>query len=161
MGYHIAFCINDEYADYVRVSIKGIIENHKASEDYYKIYILSDFISPKRTKNLLKLNADSNNIKIQIHLIDDSKLKLLKTGSWPIHAWYRILLPELLPQDVNKVLYLDADTLVTSDLNQLFCLDLKEKSIAASMDYQDLFYMRFNVVDTLKNMDIFVQECYY
>lgn len=44
--------------------------------------------------------------------------------------WYRILLPELLPE-VDRVLYLDIDTIVTDRLEPLFAIDLADNLLGA------------------------------
>jgi len=44
--------------------------------------------------------------------------------------WYRILLPELLP-DVDRVLYLDIDTIVVDALEPLFAIDLAGSLLGA------------------------------
>ena len=49
---HIAFCVNDHYAEYILVSIKGLLENNS---DPLVIHILSDYISDKNTNRLKKL----------------------------------------------------------------------------------------------------------
>jgi lipopolysaccharide biosynthesis glycosyltransferase len=43
--------------------------------------------------------------------------------------WYRLLLPELLP--IERVLYLDCDTLVVDDVSSLWTLDMGSQPIAA------------------------------
>lgn len=143
MEKHIAFCVNNEYADYIRPAIKSIIELHKNDKDSYIINILSDSISTKNRNRLKDLVKDIYNIKLLIHIIDDTKLNGLPTGTWTIHTWYRILLTDIIPLNVNKVLYLDADTLVLENLNDLFYIKMDNKSIAASIDYQNLFDYAF------------------
>lgn len=44
--------------------------------------------------------------------------------------WYRIFLPELLP-DVDRVVYLDIDTIVTDRLEPLFAIDLADNLLGA------------------------------
>lgn len=59
-----------------------------------------------------------------------------RVAGLPVHGyftaamWYRILLPELLPH-ADRVLYLDADTLVLDDLSPLARLDLGDAPVAA------------------------------
>ncbi len=68
--------------------------------------------------------------------------------SWSKYTWYRIFLPEVLPQDVNKVLYLDCDVCVCGSLDELFALDMKDRSIAAAIDpesYSDDVFSRLNI----------------
>jgi lipopolysaccharide biosynthesis glycosyltransferase len=45
-----------------------------------------------------------------------------------------VLLPEYLSDDVHRILFLDADTLVTGSLNALFELDLDGRSVAGCLD---------------------------
>ena len=131
------FCVNDKFADFIRVPILSILYNN--SNEKVNIYIITDYISEYNKKNIKQTSNLFNNSKIEFLIIDDKKLKHLKTGNWPIHAWYRILIPELLDNKTKRVLYLDADTLVLQNLSKLFNLNLSNKSIAASIDYQDLF----------------------
>ena len=44
--------------------------------------------------------------------------------------WYRIFLPELLP-DVDRVLYLDADTIAVDSLAPLWEIDLDDSYLGA------------------------------
>lgn len=147
-NFHIAFCVNEEYADFVRVPIKSIIENHRETEAYINIHILTDKISRRKKHNLYNLVKDIDNTSIEIIKIDDIRLKGLKINSWPIHTWYRILLPDILPNDIKIVLYLDVDTLVTSNLLDLFKTNMESLSIAASLDVQNF------------TEDVFTRLCY-
>jgi lipopolysaccharide biosynthesis glycosyltransferase len=47
----------------------------------------------------------------------------------PATMWYRIYLPELLP-DVDKILYLDADTIAVDSLGELWATDLTGNYVA-------------------------------
>ena len=48
--------------------------------------------------------------------------------------WYRILLPHYLPSIVEKVLFLDADTLVLGELRELFSIDMEKCAVAGCLD---------------------------
>ena len=139
---HIAFCVNDNYVKYITVTIKSLIENNL--QHYIYIYIAIDILSMANRVRLEKLISEYNNIKLEILLVNDAPLKSLKNGNWPIQIWYRILLPQLLPSSVKKVLYLDADTLVITDLQELFSLDMSGIAIAASMDIQSFDQKTFD-----------------
>ena len=45
-------------------------------------------------------------------------------------TYYRLFADGLLPKSINKVLYLDADIIVNTDLLQLWDIDLTDKAIA-------------------------------
>jgi lipopolysaccharide biosynthesis glycosyltransferase len=55
-------------------------------------------------------------------------------AKWPASTWARCFLDEILPQNLSRVVYLDADTLVLGDINDLFTMDLKANAIAAVHD---------------------------
>ena len=128
---HIAFCVNDGYVPYVAITIKSIAENHKNL--YVSIYILSDYISQKNRNLLDTILNPYGNISLFVHIVDDSALRGLK-ATWTIYTWYRVLLPRYLPKSVHRVLYLDADTIVVGNIEELFSLDMSNKAVAGTID---------------------------
>lgn len=47
-------------------------------------------------------------------------------------TYYRLFFPELIPQNITKLLYIDTDTVVINDLAELYNIDTKGKPVAAS-----------------------------
>lgn len=47
-------------------------------------------------------------------------------------TYYRLLIPELLPRDIDKAIYLDCDIVINSSLNDLWNTDLTGYALAAS-----------------------------
>lgn len=65
------------------------------------------------------------------HAVADPRLAdLPAAGRITEVMWFRILLPDLLP-DASRVLYLDCDIVATDDLAPLFDLDLGGRAVAA------------------------------
>jgi lipopolysaccharide biosynthesis glycosyltransferase len=68
---------------------------------------------------------------IAFHRIEAERVAGLKTLSFmPPPHWYRIFLPQLLP-DVDRILYLDVDTIAVDALEPLWEIDLGENALAA------------------------------
>ncbi len=133
--FHIAFCVNDNYIQYICVTIKSILDNNPDLPIW--IHILTDGILPDSEKRLNSVWQESNKFsKISIHIVEDTDLEGLKIGYWSKYAWYRIFIPQVLG-DVDRILYLDADTLVVGNLSPLQEYDLTGKSIGAVTE--DLF----------------------
>lgn len=130
---HIAFAVNDGYVPYICVTIKSIIENNKDKVLFF--HVLSDYVSEKMHWLLEEAIEGCQTATVKIHHIDNDQLSDLK-DTWSIQAWYRVFLPNILNTDIHRVLYLDADTLVTGALNNLFSMDMTDKSIAAVMDIE-------------------------
>lgn len=129
---HVAFCVNDGYAQYIMVAIKGLLENNS---NPIVIHVLSDYISERNLVRLKDLVSSYPFAELKVIIVDDSKLHGLK-DTWTIYTWYRVLLPEILDSDVHRVLYLDADVLVAGNIEDLFCLDMTNKAIAGTIDFQ-------------------------
>lgn len=49
-------------------------------------------------------------------------------------AYYRLLIPELLPADLERAIYLDCDLVVQGDLSQLWQVDLGKRALLAVQD---------------------------
>lgn len=133
---NFAFCFDEKYAQYASVCIRSIAMHHP--EKTFAIHILHDYLSEFSIKRLRQA-ACNNNCNLQFYSINNEDLSNLPLKKWPVQAWYRILLPEILPNNISKVLYLDCDTLVLSDLSELFQLDLSGKAFAAVEDPQSFY----------------------
>jgi lipopolysaccharide biosynthesis glycosyltransferase len=80
---------------------------------------------------LLRRVVDAGGGRLSCHEVSESALEGLPSMSQFTPAmWYRIFLPELLP-GVDRVLYLDADTIVAESLGPLWQLDLEDNYLAA------------------------------
>ena len=129
---HIAFCVNDEYVKYICVTIKSIIENNRDCN--VCMHVLIDTISESNLKLLNGVVATYCYASLKVWRVNDKLLEGLKTGIWTKYAWYRILLPLYLPEDITRVLYLDADTVVTTDLTELCAVNMDNKAVAGVLD---------------------------
>lgn len=138
---HIAFGINNAHSKYVRVVIRSIAKNNKNSS--ITIHIINDGISKSNKKKFYEEISRYNNLKIKFYKIDSTKFEGIVTREWHVSTWYRILLPLILDNNINKILYLDSDTLVNGSLDTLFDVDLDEYSIAAVSDL--IYYQESNL----------------
>jgi lipopolysaccharide biosynthesis glycosyltransferase len=82
-------------------------------------------------ERLLETMVTRAGAKISFLRIPDEKLEGLPTIGFTRKAtWYRIFLPELRP-DLDRVLYLDSDLIVTDSLEPLWKIDMSEAYVAA------------------------------
>lgn len=79
-----------------------------------------------------RLAAVTSNFGAQLEFlrIPDEMMSGFPTSKFHYSCWYRILLPELLP-DMNRALYLDCDVIVTDNLEPLWATDLGGKLFGA------------------------------
>ena len=101
-----------------------------APETFYKIYILSDGIDGENRNSVERLAAP---FECRLEFIDVSgileKHDFPHTEQWPVPAWGRVFIPELLKEERGNILYLDIDVLVCRDLTELFRTDMSGNAV--------------------------------
>jgi lipopolysaccharide biosynthesis glycosyltransferase len=128
----IVFAVDDNYAPYLAVSMRSLIDN--ASPDYqYNIYILIDKLNEFNTTVLCNMATDN----VSVETINVTK-KLDALGDM-LHlrdyytktTYYRFFIPALFPQ-YERGLYLDCDIVVKGDISQLYNVPLGDNILAAA-----------------------------
>jgi len=134
MTYHITCNTDDNYAQHCCAMLCSLFENNKGYE--FHIHILTHSLSKNNTDVLNNICLRYNS-KLTISDVDESKLEgvqFRKSRPLTKAAYYRILLPEILPDNIERVLYLDCDMIVVGDLKELFDLELEGYALAATLD---------------------------
>lgn len=115
---NVLYTCDNNYVWLMGISVISMFENNKAIE-VLDVYLLGENISDENKKILQEI-ADKYNRKISI--IDVPQLDIsdvLVSVRWPISAFTRLYSGELLPKEVDKVLYLDCDTIIKGSLAKL------------------------------------------
>lgn len=139
---------DNNYAPYLGVCIKSIIEN-STSQNNYEIYILEADIDMYYKTEILKMQSANVYIKFinisnTLNSIDINSL--YTCNHFTIATYFRFFIPRIF-RKFKKILYLDCDTIVLDDVSILYNIDLHNKYIAAVQDiemfravYNDKFY---------------------
>lgn len=113
------------------VTIKSLIDRAKADTSY-DIYVYHPDIDDKTAGEFKKM-LEGTNHSITFEYISTERFKgapINKGGSWTEIVYYRLLIPELLPQ-YEKVIYADTDVLFKDDLSDIYNLDISDYECAA------------------------------
>ena len=129
----IAFSASNYYVPYLYVTLNSLKEN-SSNNINYDIIVLNKDIS-ENNKIYLKNEIESNNITLRFinveSFFDSNKLFLCKAvPSVTIETYYRLLVP-IIFKKYKKSIFLDSDTLILSDLEELYNTGLQDYSIAA------------------------------
>ena len=131
----IALCTDENLVKHIGTLLYSVDENTSSFVDAYIIY---DNLSEKSLKKLTSLNDILSTVTVHMIKVLDkqqeklSKISLENTGL-PVTSCYRFILPDLLPS-LDRIIYLDVDTLVLSDLTELWRTDLEGKFIGVAKD---------------------------
>jgi lipopolysaccharide biosynthesis glycosyltransferase len=124
----IACASDDRYLPHCAAMLHSLATHHAAGT--VAVHLLHDGLDPALLVPLGRF-ATTLGLVWSDHLVPDAV-----RARYPTHprfgrsAWYRVALPEVLP-DVERVVYLDADTIVTDDLAPLGSVDLAGHPLAA------------------------------
>lgn len=136
MKLNVLYQFNEKYAPFAGVSITSLLENNKHFEEII-IYILGEGLS-RESKD--KMSELTQNYSRNIVFVNVDKL-ILKMKRWGVPAYrgayaanLRLFLTEILDDSVEKILYLDADTIVNRPLDCLIQIELGKASLAMVFD---------------------------
>lgn len=130
----IVTAADNNYADFAGITINSII-NNACTEDNYDIVILTNDIADDKIRNILSLIRDKDNFSIRFIYVNSimEQLDIHISDNYKIVTYYRLLLQKLM-QRYSKVLYIDSDIIVNSDLKELWSEDLEGYLIGATYD---------------------------
>ncbi len=110
----------------------SVVENNRGRR--LRIFVLGDgeLADEGQIREMLRgYPADVSFVSFAQYFPDDL---VLKAGHVTRSAYARLLMDRVLPDDVDRVIYLDCDTIVTGDLAALWSRDLSGLTVAAVPD---------------------------
>jgi lipopolysaccharide biosynthesis glycosyltransferase len=128
----IVLSTDENYAPYCATTIASVLKSSKEDSDL-SFYILTAKLSEKTKEKFQELKKIKD---CSIDFIDVDK-DAFKNCPTPHHftpeAYFRFKLPSLFP-DTNKILYLDCDMIILTDLSDLFKVDIEGNYAAMALD---------------------------
>lgn len=135
---NIAICIDNNFLMQAATLLKSL--SYSNPKNNFDIYILSENILEKN-KKLLESDFLNSNINLFFLKVDILKLphniNMKGKEHLSIATYFRILLPFILPESIEKILYLDCDMLVLDDITQLYDVIISDYYAATTFDMFD------------------------
>jgi len=128
----VAYSLDNKYIYPTIVSMISILENSSRSI-FYTFYILVEKNIFKNKKTFMNLEKKYDRCKVIIFELTNENLSNASTTRYPISAYYRLLLATLIP-DINRIIYLDGDTLVFTDLTEMINLEMNNNIMLGFVD---------------------------
>lgn len=134
---HVCFCFSDKtgrYSKFVGASMLSIFKNTSSP---VTVHILHDNTLNTENRNKFLTLAKSRNQLLKFYNIETlcadnlavikKSFPTIENSRFTFGSFYRLFIPNVLPSDISKAVYLDGDTIVTADLNELWQMELGEK----------------------------------
>ncbi len=143
---------NNLYSNYLIAMMNSVIKN--TPNTILNFYILFADLNEEKQKLITKTFSKNKDIRIKFIKIEKVQFQnvILKTyASSSYEAYARILLSEIFP-DLDKIIYLDADTIVLNNLNLLNEIEIDNYPIAAVTDINNNSIKIFEFLFKLKKV---------
>ena len=115
---NIMYTCDNNYVWLMGISMISLFENNRGMDDL-NVYLIGEGISQNSKKELKELGGKYGRT---IEIIDVPELKIpasLISLRWPKSAFTRLFCGNILPSNVERILYLDCDTIVADDISEL------------------------------------------
>lgn len=120
---NLLFCIDRNVLGPFLSCLKSIVLH--GGYDHYDVYVLHSFVD-KNTEDALR---DDFGAEVSFHFIQVDRrwfADFPESDRYPLEIYYRLAAPHLLPDDVDRILYLDVDIVVLNSLRELYEADFED-----------------------------------
>ncbi len=116
---NLLFCINPKFRPLLCQCLGSIVRN--GGEEHYDAYILHSDLTGT---DMDAIRAVSGRVSCRFLSVDAGDFDGFPESSrYPRQIYYRLAAPLLLPENLDRILYLDVDTLVINPLRELYAMD--------------------------------------
>ena len=132
-------CIADEaYAQHTAVMLASLFSQN--AEKQFRVFLMTYTMSEETKRKLQQVVNGHGELHILEDDYSDSGIRVLKsetsTKAWNPIMYLKLLIPQKLPIDVERFLFLDVDMIINHDIEKLYHTDLSGFTLAACDDYK-------------------------
>lgn len=151
---------DDNYAPHCGIMLTSLFETNRESS--FCSFILVDKISEENLGKF-RLLEKKYSTTINIVYVDASEWSeiSLSASYLSLASCYRLLAPNLLPQDIHRILYLDCDIIINGDIRPLWETSLEDKGVGAIIDINPSFKDRIGIKDFYFNSGVLLCDLDY
>lgn len=129
---NIATSLNRRYINYTIVMLTSLCENNPVHIDAYLLHSeLTEEDIRYMESSLIKYDIQLLPLFINQEIFHE---RFPRTEKWSLEAYYRLLLLDLLPKYVERILYLDVDLIINKSLEEYYSVDFQTDEIITCVD---------------------------
>ena len=132
---NVVYCSSDLFSEVCAVAIVSLFENNKHLKEI-NVFVIDDNIQEKNRNRMMKMAEQYGR---NIHFIplpnpsdfyQDERFTIKSLG----HTYARMILGDIIPENVERIISLDSDTMVLDKIDELWNTDLQGHPIAGVDD---------------------------
>ena len=130
---HIVFCLDNYYIPYCATTIASIINNNQAERITFHLFV--DEITDANRVMMQEWFVKQDGKDILFYDLSEDDFKDFPVGNAYINltTYFRLVIQDKLP-DIDKVIYLDCDTIVNGSLKELWNTEMGDYAVAGVRD---------------------------
>lgn len=114
----VVFTIDERFVQHFTVTLVSLLENNK--DISVEVYVLHDIEKDNVLNNIYSYFKESYGLVLKLIKVDNSVFSSYRISlHYSKAVYFRLLITEILPQTVDKALFLDADVVVAGSLKEL------------------------------------------
>jgi len=129
---HIAIAFDQNYLHPFYALITSILKNNRGAS--LRFHTIVTGVADEE-KEAIRRYVEASDATIAFYAVDEALIKkFVLTSQWTPAVYYRLFFPLLVPESIERLLYLDSDTIVNRPLDGLYNHFLGEHPVAAVPD---------------------------
>lgn len=137
----VIYSSSDFFSQISGISVQSLFENNKDAEKI-NVYVIDNNISDENKEKHYRMAEKYGRRIVFLPKIDIENECgfVFEIGRWNISTFFRLFLCTILPDSIDRCIYLDGDTIVRHSLKDLWEMDLKGKLVGAVDDCRSDYY---------------------
>ena len=133
---NVVYCSSDLFSEVCAVSMVSLFENNKHLSGI-NIFVIDDGITEKNKKRLMEMvkkykrNISFIPLPVPSQFYHNDKRFTVKSLG---HTYARMILGDIIPADIERIISLDSDTMVLNKIDELWNWNLRDHPIAGVDD---------------------------
>jgi lipopolysaccharide biosynthesis glycosyltransferase len=159
--YHVAYCFDKNFYQHFAAAITSTILNFRKSPRELHFHLVTDHIDNSLRDFLTDLKTIFG-CSISEYVLNEEKVaeinripeSLRNMFHFTVAAYFRLLLPSLVPNSVDRLLYLDCDTIVIDDVSKLIETQLDGKAAGLVLDPKTEMFSKYYSISNYFNSGV-------
>lgn len=163
MTVNVLYQFNEAYVVFAGVSMTSLYENNKDIDDL-NTYILAENVSEESKRELIE-NAKRYGRKLVFFETEKLVDYMKQVGIPPYRNSYatnmKMFIPQFLDESIERLLYIDSDTVIERSIKAFYEMDMQGKPIAMGLDSlggRHKLYIGLNETDDYYNAGIILYD---
>ena len=131
---YICVTVNSKYQRYLYIMLESLYENNP--DKSIKLFVIQRDFTEYDKKMISDLTQKYGNqveyIWVDEHKYDDMPIYRIGRSNLSLEIYFRLLIPEYLPDYVDRVLMMDVDIVVNGKIDELYQIDFEDCYFAAA-----------------------------